>query len=158
MSSRRWLTFLAIAAVVAGLGYAGFRAYRSSEGDSCYACQRPIHAHMRTVAIAHGRPRLFCCPACALSEQEQEGKPIRIVELTDFATGAKLAPTDAFVVKGSDVNMCAKKHELMEPDKRPANVAYDRCAPSLLAFATKTEAAEFAGERLYKNGESVNEK
>ena len=144
MAGRHWLTYLAVAALVAGLGYAGFKAYTSSEADSCYACQRTIHAHMRTVAIAHGRPRFFCCPACALSEHEQEGQPIRIVELTDFITGAKLAPAGAFVVKGSDVNMCARKQELMEADKRAADVAYDRCAPSLLAFATETEAARFA--------------
>jgi len=39
-----------------------------------------------------------------------------------------------------------RKHELIDPDKRVADVAYDRCAPSLLAFATEMEAASFAGE------------
>jgi hypothetical protein len=81
-----------------------------------------------------------------LSEHEQEGKPIRIVELTDFPTGRKLSPNDTFLVKGSDVNMCARSHPPLDPDKRPAEVPYDRCSPSLLAFAQKSEAMEFARE------------
>jgi hypothetical protein len=99
---------------------------------------------MRTIALINGKPRVFCCPACALSEHQQEGKPIRITELTAFLTGGKLSPNQAFVVKGSDVNMCARTQELIDADKRPADLRYDRCAPSLLAFALRREAAEFA--------------
>ena len=144
MTGKHWVVILLVTAVVAALGYAGFKTYRDSQADSCYACQRPIHAHMRTVAISHGKPRVFCCPACALAEREQEGKPIRVTELTDFQTGAKLSPAEAFVVKGSDVNMCARTHELMDTDKRAASVEYDRCAPSLLAFGNQNDAAQFA--------------
>ncbi len=139
-----WLVVLAI--VVVGLGYAGFRAYRGSDGDMCYACKRPMHAHTRTVAVVRGRSELFCCPACALSEHEQEGKPVRVTELTDFATGAKLTPDKAFLVRGSDVNMCARTHELMDADKRAADIRYDRCSPSLLAFASRSAALQFAGQ------------
>jgi hypothetical protein len=101
---------------------------------------------MRTLAVINGRSRVFCCPACALSEHEQEGKPIHIAELTDFLTGAKLSPDHAFVVKGSDINMCATKHEMMDADKRPADVHYDRCSPSLLAFGSQSDAAHFVRE------------
>jgi hypothetical protein len=146
MTGRRWLVALAIAAVAAALGYAGFVAYRRAQPESCYACQRPIHAHSRTVAVANGRSRLFCCPACALSEHEQEGKPVQVTELTGFLTGAKLSPNDAYVVKGSDVNMCAHAHEMIDADKQPAGVLYDRCSPSLLAFAQRSEAMQFARE------------
>jgi hypothetical protein len=146
VTGKRWFVALAIAVVAVALGYAGFRAYRGAQPESCYACQRPIHAHSRTVAVANGRSRLFCCPACALSEHEQEGKPVRITELTAFLTGAKLSPGDAYVVKGSDVNMCAHVHGTIDADKRPAGVLYDRCSPSLLAFAQRSEAIQFAHE------------
>jgi hypothetical protein len=96
--------------------------------------------------LVSGRTRLFCCPACALSEHEQEVKPIRVTELTAFLTGAELSPSDAFVVRGSDVNMCARTHELLDQDKRSADVHYDRCAPSMLAFAQRDEAVRFARE------------
>jgi hypothetical protein len=146
MTGRRWLAILAVAAVALALGYTALKAYRGSQPESCYACQRPIHEHSRTVALVNGRTKIFCCPACALSEHEQEGKPIQITELTAYLTGAKLSPDEAFVVKGSDVNMCARTHGVIDADKRSAPVHYDRCAPSLIAFSQRSEALQFAGK------------
>lgn len=71
---------------------------------------------------------------------------MRVTELTAFLSGAKLSPGDAYVVKGSDVNMCSQAHETIDADKRAADVHYDRCAPSLLAFAQEREAMQFARE------------
>ena len=146
MKGRRWFVALVMTAVAVGLGYVGYEVYRGPQVEQCYACHRPIHAHSRTLGLVSGRTRLFCCPACALSEHEQEGKPIRVTELTAFLTGAKLSPSDAFVVRGSDVNMCARTHELLDQDKRSADVHYDRCAPSMLVFGQRDEAVRFARE------------
>lgn len=158
MPGRRRIVTLAVVAIALGVGYAALQAYRGSQPESCYACQRPIHMHSRTVALVNGRPRLFCCPACALSEHEQEGKPIRVTELTAFLTGEKLSPDHALVVKGSDVNMCATSHGIIDADKRPAPVHYDRCAPSLIAFGHRSEAIQFAsqhGGQIYPFSEMV---
>ena len=146
MTGIRWLGALVVAVVATTLGYAAFKVYRGSQAEQCYACRRAIHTPLRTVAIDNGRPRVFCCPACALSEHEQEGRPVRVTELTDFLTGAKLAPGGAFIVKGSDVNLCAHTHELIDADKHAADVQYDRCSPSLLAFGRREDAAAFARE------------
>lgn len=144
MPGTRWFGVVAVVGIAVGLGYTGFKVYRGSPAEQCYACRRAIHAHMRTVAIDKGHARVFCCPACALSEHEQEGRPIQVTELTDFVTGAKLSPGAAFILKGSDVNMCAQRHELIDAEKRPAGVQFDRCAPSLLAFGRREDAVEFA--------------
>ena len=144
--ARQFAVFAILAVVALAAGYAGWRVYLQTEPEQCYACQRPIHAHLRTVASAKGSPRLFCCPACALSEQRQEGKAVRVTELTAFLSGAKLSPNDAYVVQGSDVNMCAHAREIIDANKRPADVHYDRCAPSLLAFAQEQEASQFSRE------------
>jgi len=143
MKRRRWL--VGVLSVLAGstLGYAGWRAFRSGTVE-CYACKRPIHDHSKTVAFADGRLRLFCCPACALSEHEQTGKPVTITRLTSFSTGEPLAPENAYVVRGSDVNMCIRDRGIIDADKRPAALRFDRCAPSLYAFAQLGEASEFA--------------
>jgi hypothetical protein len=146
MTGKRWLAVIAVVAVAIGIGYAAFNTYRGAHTEQCYACQRAIHAHSRTVAVIHGKPRLFCCPACALSEHEQEGKPVRVTELSAFPTGAKLSPNYAFVVRGSDVNMCVQRHELMGADKRPADLHYDRCSPSLISFGKRSEAIQFVRE------------
>ena len=146
MTGKRGLAVIAAVAVAIGIGYAAFNTYRGSQTEQCYACQRAIHAHSRTVAMINGKPRLFCCPACVLSEHEQEGKPVRVTELSAFRSGAKLSPNYAFIVRGSDVNMCVRRHELMDADKRAADLRYDRCLPSLIAFARQDQALQFAHE------------
>ncbi len=50
------------------------------------------------------------------------------------------------MVKGSDVNMCMPTRDVIDADKRAADVHYDRCAPSILAFAQRSDAADFARE------------
>ena len=89
---------------------------------------------------------LFCCPACALTAHDQNGKAVRVVELTDYETNAALSPDRAYVVRGSDVNPCAQSDGPVGPDKQPTVVHFDRCSPSLLAFATGQSAASFARE------------
>jgi len=144
MERRVWLSGLAVVLVIFALGYAGWTTFAHATADECYACKRPIHAHSRTVAVMDGHSRLFCCPACALSEHQQAGKPVRITQLTSFLTSKPLAPDSAFVVKGSEVNMCERTKELITADKRPADLHYDRCAPSLIGFAEKNDAVQFA--------------
>ena len=146
MGRRTWFLALVVVILAVALSYVGLKAFRASSAEECYACRRLIHAHSRTVVLVNGHARLFCCPACALSEHEQEGKPVKVTQLTSVLTGATLLPDSAYMVKGSDVNMCATTHGIMTADKRPADVHYDRCAPSLLAFARRSEAVEFVRE------------
>ena len=146
MGRRAWFSAFVVVILAVVLGYAGLKAFRASSEKECYACRRLIHAHSRTVALVNGRARVFCCPACALSEHQQEGKPVKVTELTSFFTGAILAPDSAYVVKGSDVNMCATTHGITTDASRPADVQYDRCSPSLLAFAQRSEAVQFVRE------------
>ena len=146
MERRVWFVGLTVVLAVLALGYAGWTTFAHADADQCYACKRPIHAHSKTVAFTDGRSRLFCCPACALSQQQQTGKPISITQLTSFLTGKALSPDNSFVVKASDVNMCEHKKELIDADKRPADLRYDRCAPSLIAFAERSDAVQFARE------------
>jgi hypothetical protein len=74
------------------------------------------------------------------------GKTISITRLTAFLTGKPLSPDGAYVVKASDINMCERTKELIDADKRAADLRYDRCAPSLIAFAERSDAVQFARE------------
>src|ERR1039457_5751602 len=121
MERRSWFAAVIGVAVLAILGYAGLRTFGYSNADECYACKRPIHAHSKTVAVVNGHRRLFCCPACALSQHEQAGKPVEGTQLTSFPTGKALSPEDAYLVKGSNVNMCERTQGLIDNDKRPEN-------------------------------------
>jgi len=141
-----WLGAAVMLAVVLGLGYAGWRISRPAEPQVCQVCSRPIHAHSRTVGLVGDRREQFCCPACALATHEQSGRAVRIVELTDYETSSSLAPSGAYIVRGSDVNTCALEHGPVVADKQPTVVHFDRCSPSLLAFVGRDAAARFAKE------------
>ena len=146
MPRRSWLVGLAALALALTLGYAGWRSFASADAQTCYACQRSVHAHSRTVALVDGHARLFCCPACALSQHQQSGKPVNIKQLTAFLTGEPLTPDNAYLVRASNVNMCVRTGELIGEDKQPADLHYDRCSPSLVAFSQRSEAVQFARE------------
>jgi hypothetical protein len=130
--------------VVLAVGCLGWAAFHSGDSQECYACKRAMHAHSKTVAVADGRTRQFCCPACALAQHEQSGRRIQITELTSYSTGKALAPEKAYVLKGSDINMCVTKPEIIDADKHPVGMHYDRCAPSMLAFERRSEAEQVA--------------
>src|ERR1035438_10856832 len=84
---RVWFAGLACFLAVLALGYTEWKSFAHADAGQCYACKRPIHAHSRTVAFIDGRSRLFCCPACALSQHQQMGKTISITQRTSFLTG-----------------------------------------------------------------------
>jgi hypothetical protein len=146
MQRRVWFAGVVCVLAVLVLGYAGWKSFAQADADQCYACKRQVHAHSKTVAFIDGRSRVFCCPACALSQSQQMGKTITITRLTSFLTGKALSPDNAYIVRASDVNMCERTKELVDGDKRAADLRYDRCAPSLIAFAGRSDAVQFARE------------
>src|SRR5512139_2580623 len=103
-----WVGAACMLAVVLGLGYVGWRTWRSSDVQVCQVCSRPIHSHTRTVGLVGSRRESFCCPACALTTHDQSGRAVKIVELTDYQTNSALDPSKAYLVRGSDVNTCAQ--------------------------------------------------
>ena len=145
VSKAGWLGAALLLALVLGLGYTAWRVTRSSEEHVCQACNRPIHPESRTVGLVGDRREHFCCPACAMALQYQTGKAVRIVELTDYETRSKLLRSQAYMARGSDVNPCMRQHMLLAEDKQPAAMQFDRCTPSLLAFASRESA-----ERMVK--------
>ena len=130
-----------------GLGYAGWRMLSPAGHEVCGVCNRPIHERSRTVGVVgRDKEEVFCCPTCALSAHRQTGKKVEITELTDFDTDRELAPRDAYVVEGSNVNLCLGHRPVTDQDKQPAQVTFDRCSPSIYAFASESAAERFARE------------
>ncbi len=149
MTSRGAITGLIVLIMVgAGLVYVAWHLTRSTTDAVCQVCNRPIHMETRTVALVGGKREVFCCPTCAISAARQAGKTLKFLKFTDYATGWPVEPEDAFLVRGSDVNPCLA-HEpemLTDMEKRPAALTFDRCAPSILAFATRDAAEAFIEE------------
>ncbi len=73
MSGMRCFVVLAAAAAAIGLGYLGFRVYRGSQAEQCYACQRAIHAQSRTVTVDKEHVRAFCCLPAPFPNTNRKG-------------------------------------------------------------------------------------
>lgn len=146
MKPKSLIALLVAVLVLGALGYSAWRYVAERETHSCRACSRPVHEHSRTVALVDGKRRSYCCPACALSERHQSGKPVEVIELTDHLSGRKLQPAGAFVVRNSDVNPCLQHQPVVTPDKQPMHSQFDRCSPGILVFASRTAAEEFSRE------------
>src|SRR5687767_341889 len=100
------VAILAIA-LVSAAGYGVWSFVQTRQERACAACKRPVHQHSRTLAVAHGKESSYCCPACALSERGHVGARVQVTALTDHTTAAAIAPDRAWLVRGSDLNMCA---------------------------------------------------
>lgn len=148
---------LLIAGALVGAGY--WRMHRQA-AEYCGYCQRHIMPNARVVAEIGGERRAACCAHCALSEARQEHKPVKILEVTDYDSGKTLKPQSAWYVDGSRVVVCA--HDTMKTDesKHAGHLAFDRCAPGTLAFATREAAESFMaknGGTLHSFGELLQE-
>jgi hypothetical protein len=144
MKSNSAIVAALVVLVLAGIGYTGYQFVEHKESGYCSACQRTIHDHTRTVAVTGGKRLNYCCPSCALTEHRQAGVTVEVVQLTDFETGARLRPEQAVIVKGSSVNSCQHGPPGLSADKQPLHVHFDRCSPSVLAFAGSQRAEAFA--------------
>lgn len=145
---RRKSLFTLVIAVLAltGVSYSAWRYVAQRANQTCKACLRPVHEHSRTVALINGKRAFFCCPACALSEHQQEGKAVEVTVLTDYLEGGSLNPAESFIVRNSDMNTCARHEAALSPDKQPMHAHFDRCSPSMLAFRNLKTAQAFAVE------------
>lgn len=133
--------FVAVLALVA----AGWWWYANRRGSEtiCGFCHRPISSQARVVAEVGGRRKNVCCARCAITEAVQQKKTLRLISVTDYASGRVLAPEQAWFVEGSRKVLC--NHDIARTDemKHTEELAFDRCSPGTYAFARKEDAQAF---------------
>lgn len=132
--------------VLALLAFGGYWLLQKTAPTECKVCRREIHAAARAVIEVDGKQEAVCCVRCAMTLDEQEQKPIRLLEVTDYASHGALAPKDAFYVEGSRIVLCQSHEPHMDETKHAQARVFDRCEPSVYAFARKEEATAFAAE------------
>ena len=133
--------------VLTGLGYSGWHYVNERSAQSRKAHTRPVHSHMKTVAVLDGKRAVYCCPACALSEHQQSGKRMQVVEMTDYLSNGPVKPESNFVVRNSDINRCLQHHPAVGENNQPPRIPLDRCSPSVLAFRDKSATALSSEQR-----------
>jgi nitrous oxide reductase accessory protein NosL len=110
----------------------------------CAVCQRDeCKAMAFRVTLQSGKTIETCCPRCGLHYVETMKPAARGFEATDFATGQWMDATKATFVSDSDVKGCAMPSARRDAQGCCLYVAYDRCLPSLVAFADRAAAVEF---------------
>jgi hypothetical protein len=132
--------------VVVGLGVGLFYLVQSGRlaagNPLCSVCNRPLHpAQKFLVASKDGKDHPACCPRCGLRFAiENKGRSTRA---TDFNSGKWISAESAYYLEGSDVMECCGSSTMRADAGMLCEMHYDRCMPSLVAFAEKNAAEDF---------------
>ncbi len=99
-----------------------------------------------TIHLAGGAAVKTCCPRCGLRYMASHRLSPASLSVRAFDTAESLDAKGASYVEGSDVSPCTAGAASGPKDERGCcvNPVYDRCQPSLIAFATPQSAAAFA--------------
>jgi hypothetical protein len=143
MAKKVSIAALVLLVVVVGLLALGNWSLRRRTEAVCQICQRHIHPGMRVVAEIGGRKRVACCAHCVLTEGSQENKPVRLVQVTDYTTGADIQAERAWYVEGSRLVACEHREFNVDEYKHVQIQVFDRCAPGTYAFARREDADAF---------------
>jgi hypothetical protein len=123
--------------------YGWFRYVSHPNPVACSYCMRPLHANLRVTAEIAGKRAQVCCARCAISEANQEHKPLHLIEVHDYSTGKAVTPERAWFVEGSRAMACDHDAMRMDEMKQTQELAYDRCSPGTFSFANKSDADAF---------------
>lgn len=145
--------------IVAVLG-GGWYLTHERPPEYCDLSGRPIHPHMLTVVRVKGKKLYSCCARCALTYQEQTGVHVDVVQVTDYVSGRLIDARTAYFANGSHVEPDCTSGVAREEGRTPYVRMFDRCSPSLVAFARQDQAQAFIaknGGRLTTLNELENE-
>lgn len=143
MNSRRiaLATILVVLVGAAALGW--YRYVAHPIPVVCGYCSRPLHANLTVTAEIAGKRTQVCCARCAISQANQEHKPMRLIAVHDYRSGQALEPSNAWFVEGSRAMACDHDAMRMNEMKGTEELAFDRCSPGTFAFANRQEADAF---------------
>ncbi len=143
MNSRRIALTVTLLIIVGAGVYVWYRNVAHPTPVTCGYCLRPLHANVKVVAEIDGKREEVCCPRCAITEANQEHKPVRLITVHDYSTAKAMSPQSAWYVEASRVMACEHNGMHMDEMKATSEIAYDRCSPGTLTFATRLEAQDF---------------
>jgi hypothetical protein len=136
---------LAVVGLGAVLGYLVWTGAIAGGQPVCEVCRRELHPGAGfTIAGPDGARQRTCCPRCGLRVVIQRGG--KALEAVDFQTGKAIPAADAVYVEGSDIMECCSGSGFRTDEGTYSDIQYDRCLPTLVAFARREDAAAAARE------------
>jgi hypothetical protein len=142
-SSRHWkvgaFAGLAVICLAALLGYFVWTGRIAGGKPVCEVCKRVIQTETSfRIARPDGSMRAVCCPRCGLAAVIQNGG--RVLEAVDFSSKKRIRAAEAIYLEGSDIMECCSSTGFRSHEGSYQEMDYDRCMPSLLAFARRGDA------------------
>jgi len=143
IASRHWKigTFIGLALIclAALLGYFVWTGRIAGGEPVCEVCKRVINTETSfRIARPDGTIEAVCCPRCGLVAVIQSGG--QVLEAVDFTTRKRIGAAEAIYLEGSDIMECCTNNGFRSDAGSYQNMEYDRCMPSLLAFARREDA------------------
>ena len=146
MAKKASIAALFVLIILGGLFVAGNWSVHRRERDFCGICQRPVSPKLAVIAVIGGKERRVCCARCAVTEAQQEKKPLQLKSVTDYATGRRISPDEAWFVEDSRAMACNHDMAMTDETKQPMQMTFDRCAPGAFAFSSEQQARNFVQE------------
>lgn len=146
MAKKISIAAIGVLVILGGLMLAGEYSVLRRSNEVCNICKRHINPKAGVVAEIGGQRRRVCCAHCAITEGLQEHQPVRLIQVSDYNSGAKLDPQHAWFVDGSRIVACEHDMSHMDMSKRPDQMAFDRCSPGTFAFAGREQAETFVAQ------------
>lgn len=142
-SSRHWKigTFIGLAVIclAALLGYFVWSGKIAGGEPVCDVCKRTIHMETSfRIVRPDGSKQAVCCPRCGLAATIQNGG--QALDAVDFTTKKRIRADGAIYLEGSDIMECCMDTGFRSDEGAYRKIEYDRCMPSLLAFAQRKDA------------------
>ena len=146
MNSRRIVITGSFLIVAGAAAFGWFRFVAHPTPVVCGYCSRPLHKNSEVTAEIAGKRTQVCCARCAITEANQRHKRLQLIEVHDYSNGKGISPTSGWFVEGSRVIACYHDMTRMGEHKDMQDMAFDRCSPGTLAFASKQEADDFVAQ------------
>lgn len=143
MAQKISIAAIVLLVVVAGLLVSGNWLVSRRAETVCGFCNRPIQARLGVVADVGGRRKHVCCTRCAVTEARQENKTLRLISVTDYASGKSVVPNQAWFVEDSRAMACDHDAAMVDESKHAHSLSFDRCSPGTFAFAQREDADAF---------------
>jgi hypothetical protein len=130
---------LALICLTALLGFLVWTGRIAGGKPVCEVCKRLIQTETSfRITRSDGSTRAVCCPRCGLAAVIQNGG--RVFDAVDFTTKKRVRAAEAIYLEGSDIMECCTATGFRSDEGSYQTMEYDRCMPSLLAFARHEDA------------------
>jgi hypothetical protein len=152
------ITLTALVAIV-GVSVLAYRWEASRSPSVCQVCGRDIPKQTAYRLDTTDGTIKACCPSCAMHFMLHNPGKVRESWASDFSSGRLIRAATAYYDEGGNAQYCTAHHPGVE--RGPQGVStrvYDRCLPTLVAFATRDEAETYRklhGGRILNYNQAV---